>query len=356
MKNDISINKNIISLNSPTYFIADIASNHDSDLERAKDLIYQVKEAGGDAVKFQHFLAEKIVSDKGFKDLKTGLSHQSTWKKSIFDIYKQYECNREWTDELISTAKKAEIDFFTTPYDDEALEIFNQTVPAYKIGSGDITWIEFIEKIATLGKPVLLATGASTIEDVKRAMDAILKHTKDVILMQCNTNYTGSLENFKYIQLNVLKLFENEYPDTHIGLSDHTPGHATVLGAIALGARCIEKHFTDDNNRTGPDHPFSMSPASWREMIDRSRELEVSLGLPVKKVEENEKDTIIVQRRAIRFKHDCTAGHTISHDDIEMLRPCPKNSLQPYELDKIIGKKLKINKLLGENITMKDIK
>ncbi len=355
MKNDLKINQSKISLDSPTYFIADIASNHDSDLERAKDLIYLCKEAGANAVKFQHFLAEKIVSDHGFKSLKTGLSHQENWDKSVFDIYKQYECNREWTDELINTAKKAEIDFFTTPYDDEALQIFNQIVPAYKIGSGDITWTEFIEKIAKVGKPVLLATGASTYDDVKRAMSAILKHTSDIILMQCNTNYTGNLENFKYIQLNVLKLFEREYPQIHIGLSDHTPGHATVLGAIALGARCIEKHFTDDNNRIGPDHPFSMDPSSWREMINRSKELELSLGIETKKVEDNEKDTIIVQRRAIRFKYDCKVGHTIHKEDIEMLRPCPNSSLQPYELEKILGKKLKVDKLLGEDIAMKDI-
>src|SRR5207249_4774733 len=127
--------------------------------------------------------------------------------------------------------------------------------------------------------------------DVKRAVDCALKHTNDIVLMQCNTNYTASLENFKYINLNVLKSYANTYPDLILGLSDHTPGHSTVLGAVTLGAHVIEKHFTDDNGREGPAHKFSMDTKSWRDMVDRTRELESSLGLSIKKIEDNEKET-----------------------------------------------------------------
>jgi len=120
------------------------------------------------------------------------MSHQTTWKKSVFEIYKQYECDRDWTGELVKTAKEAKIDFITTPYDTEAVELLDPYIPAYKIGSGDITWTHFIEIIAKKNKPVILATGASNMEDVERAVDVILRHNHQLVLLQCNTNYTGS--------------------------------------------------------------------------------------------------------------------------------------------------------------------
>jgi len=126
--------------------------------------------------------------------------------------------------------------------------------------------------------------------------------------MQCNTNYTASLENFDHIHLNVLKTYAALYPDVVLGLSDHTSGHATVLGAITLGARAIEKHFTDDNSRIGPDHPFSMDPIAWREMVDRTRELERALGSPNKRVANNESETVVVQQRCLRAARDIKQG------------------------------------------------
>ena len=131
--------------------------------------------------------------------------------------------------------------------------------------------------------PFFIATGASTLQEVKEAMSVAMENTNKIILMQCNTNYTASLENFKYIALNVLKHTVN-FSETVLGLSDHTPGHSTVLGSIALGARAIEKHFTDDTNRDGPDHKFSMDPSTWKEMVDRTRELELALGTEEKDV------------------------------------------------------------------------
>src|SRR4030095_12957017 len=130
--------------------------------------------------------------------------------------------------------------------------------------------------------------------DVERAMGILMRHTKEIVLMQCNTNYTASGENFKYINLRVLNAFKDMYPEAVLGLSDHTLGHSTVLGAVALGARVIEKHFTDDNGREGPDHKFAMNPTTWRQMVEATRELEYALGKPVKKVEENEKETVVV--------------------------------------------------------------
>lgn len=350
----ITINRRLISEEGPAYFIADIASNHDGDIERAKNLIRLAKESGADAVKFQHFLAEEIVSDYGFSSLPV-MGHQKGWKKSVFEIYKEYECPRDWTEELRREANQVDIDFFTTPYDREAVELFASSVPAFKIGSGDITWTEFLEFIATKGKPVLLATGASTMEDVDRAVQSILTHTRKLALLQCNTNYTGDRNNFRYVNLNVLKTFAARFPGMVLGLSDHTPGHTAVLGAITLGARIIEKHFTDDNCRDGPDHPFSMNPQSWKAMVEASRDLEASLGSGEKVIEENEIDTMVIQRRCIRTSRSLHIGELISRKDLAILRPSVRGAAQPYEIEMVTGKRMKKDMRMGEEISLSDL-
>ncbi len=325
----------------PTYFIADIAANHDGDLERAKDLIFLAADAGADAAKFQHFQAETIVSDHGFKSLKAKRSHQANWKSSVFDVYKAASVNLDWTATLRDTCEKAGIPFFTTPYALDVVDYMDSYVPAYKIGSGDITWIEMIERVASKLKPYFIATGASTFDEVHRAVSAALSINPQIALMQCNTNYTASLENFKYIQLNVLKSYRAMYPDMVLGLSDHTPGHATVLGAVALGARMIEKHFTDDIHRVGPDHAFSMDPHSWRAMVDRTRELESALGCGIKRIEENETETVVVQRRSLRARVALAESSIIKEDDFVALRPCPADALTPADFKMIVGRRLR---------------
>lgn len=335
---NIEIEGKKIGRDYPTYFIADIAANHDGDLARAKDLIFLAAEAGADAAKFQHFQAETIVSDHGFKNLGGQQSHQSKWKKSVFEVYKDASVSLDWTETLKETCAKAKITFFTTPYSLEVIDHLDKYVPAYKIGSGDITWLQMIEKVARQMKPYILASGASTTDEVYRAVSAALSINPDFCLMQCNTNYTASLENFKYIQLNVLKTYREMFPDLLLGLSDHTPGHATVLGAVTLGARMIEKHFTDDTKKVGPDHAFSMDPKTWRDMVDRTRELENALGNGIKKVEENEKETVVIQRRSLRATRDLPKGHTIVKGDFVPLRPCPVDAVLPYEVETINGK------------------
>lgn len=352
----IKIGKRDVSLDHPTYFIADIAANHDGELERAKDLIWIAKESGADAAKFQHFKANQIVSDFGFREMGGKYGHQANWKKSVYDTYAMYECNREWTEELVKTAKAACIDFMTTPYDLEAVELFSKYVPAYKIGSGDITWLDFIRTISSQMKPVILATGASTMLEVERAVDSIISCNPQIALLQCNTNYTGSSENFKYINLRVLQAYSKRYPGMVLGLSDHTPGHTTVLGAIALGARIIEKHLTDDNTREGPDHPFSMTPKTWRTMVDRSRELEMALGAEVKRIEPNESDTVIVQRRCLRLTRNMAAGERITAGDLEALRPAPQGSIEPYDVSQVLGKTLAVSKTAGDAIYKSDLR
>ena len=354
--NSFKIGNNCINANSKTYFIADIAANHDGDLEKAKDLIYLAKEAGADAAKFQHFKAKTIVSDYGFKNLGSKASHQKNWNKSIYEVYKDAEIPLNWTETLYETCKKANIDFFTSPYDINEIDFINRYIPAYKIGSGDITFHKIIEKMANCNKPILLATGASNIDEVINTMKIIENINTNIVLMQCNTNYTANDENFKFIQLNVLKSYALMFPNAILGLSDHTLGHTTVLGAIALGAKVIEKHFTDNNSLKGPDHKFSMNPSSWKEMVDRTRELEYALGNSIKKIEDNESETCILQRRCLRASKNLMQGEIITVDMIEVLRPAPKGSILPYEIDDIIGKKLNNNIIQGSDFKWSDIK
>lgn len=336
----LKLGKKSVGLEHPTYFVADISANHDGDLERAKLLIRLCAEAGADAAKFQNFRAEKIVSDHGFKSMGGQLSHQSKWKKSVFQVYREATLPWEWTPDLKRECEACGIEYFSAPYDLEAVDMLDPYVSLFKIGSGDITWPEMLRKVASKQKPVLLATGASEMEDVQYAVDEVLKTNSQLVLMQCNTNYTASLENFRHIHLRVLQTYAAMFPSVLLGLSDHTPGHATVLGSVALGARVIEKHFTDDNAREGPDHPFSMTPSSWREMVDRTRELEYALGSSQKSVAENEQETVVVQRRCLRAVQDLSAGTVLKEDMLEALRPAPTQAVMPFDLARVVGKKL----------------
>ena len=353
---NIKINNYEIGLDKPVFFIADIAANHDGNLERAKELIWIAAKAGADCAKFQHFTANTIVSDFGFRDLGSQQSHQKTWKKSVYQVYEEASLNRNWTAELKKTCDEAGIVFMTSPYSMELVDYVDDYVTAYKIGSGDVTWLEIIDYIASKNKPVLLATGASSLSDVDKAMKVLLKRGNPTILMQCNTNYTAAENNFDYINLNVIKTFNMKYPNVILGLSDHTHGCTSVLGSVALGARVIEKHFTDTCEREGPDHKFSMDPQSWREMVERTRELELCLGNGIKVIEENEKETVILQRRALRATKDLLANNKIKAKDFFPLRPCPDGAIQPYEINNIIDRELKNNIREGDIIKWQDLK
>lgn len=353
--NEIQIGNKLIGENHKPYFIADIGANHDGDIERAFKLIELAKECGADAAKFQNFKADTIVSKNGFESLGKSLSHQSTWKKSVYEVYKDASISEEWTYKLKNKCDEIGIEYMTSPYDYKSVDLVDSYVNAFKIGSGDITWTEIIEYISKKNKPIIIASGASTMEDVKMAMNVIKQYNNQIILMQCNTNYTGSSENLKYINLRVLKKYKEMYPDVILGLSDHTYGDVTVLGAISLGASVIEKHFTDDNERSGPDHKFAMNPITWREMVNRANDLWYALGDGIKKVEENEKESAIVQRRALYFKKNMQSGEIIKESDLIPLRPIKSDGIPPYELNKIVGKKLLKDTIKDEYIKWEDL-
>jgi N-acetylneuraminate synthase len=336
---EMNIGTRLIGHDHPTYFIADIAANHDGSLDRAKHLIRLAKEAGADAAKFQNFRAPEIVSEYGFDHMNAQVSHQSSWKQSVTQVYAGASIPFEWTPVLKETCDAAGIDYFSSPYDFDAIDMLDPFVPAYKIGSGDITWIEACQRMARKGKPVLLATGASDIGDVQRAVHAILEINPQLVLMQCNTNYTAAEGNFDNIHLRVLNTYRSMFPDVVLGLSDHTHGHATVLGAIALGARVVEKHFTDDNDREGPDHPFAMNPESWAAMVQASRQLERALGSGDKVVADNEQETVVIQRRCLRAAHDIQPGQIMTREMVKVLRPATPGAIMPYDIQDVIGLK-----------------
>lgn len=351
----IKIGNRFIGKGDAPYFIADIGANHDGSLERAFKLIELAKEAGADAAKFQNFKANQIVSKIGFEQLGSQVGHQAKWKKSVFEVYEDASISQDWTPLLKQKCLEVGIDYFTSPYDIESVDHVDPYVDLYKIGSGDITWLEVIEHICSKKKPVLLATGASEMSEVVKAMNVIEAHTSEVVIMQCNTNYTVDEDKYKHVNLNVLKTFSSRFPDAILGLSDHTFGHATVLGAIALGAVFIEKHFTDSNLNEGPDHKFAMNPTSWRDMVDNAKILYHALGDGIKTVEDNEKEAKIVQRRCLRAKRTLRKGDAISKEDFISLRPAPEGSFDPYELPNIIGKRLISGLKSGEHLTKNNI-
>jgi sialic acid synthase SpsE len=352
---EIKIGSHIIGPKQPTYFIADIAANHDGDLERAKLLIRLAAEAGANAAKFQNFRAPKIVSDYGFAHMDAQVSHQASWKKSVFQVYSEASIPFEWTPILKDACKDAGVDFFSAPYDFEAIDMLDSYVEMYKAGSGEIDWIEALERMASKGKPFFVATGASDIGEVQRAVHAILKINPQLVLMQCNTNYTASPGNYDHLHLNVLKTYASMFPEVILGLSDHTHAIAPVLGAVTLGARVIERHLTDSNTRQGPDHKFAMNPQNWAYMVEETRILERSLGEADKIVADNELETAVIQRRCLRAARDVLAGEVFTREMIDVLRPATPGAIKPFAIEEVVGKRALVNLPMGKELRWTDL-
>jgi N-acetylneuraminate synthase len=352
---DISIQDRAIGPDYPTYFIADIAANHDGDLDRAIELIRLAKEAGAEAAKFQNFRAPKIVSDYGFRALGGQLSHQAAWKKSVFEVYVDASIPFEWTSTLKDACDEFGIHYFSSPYDYDAIEMLDQYVPAYKAGSGLMSWPDAILRMASFDKPIIIATGAADIADVARVMRAVEMVNNQVVLMQCNTNYTASEGNYDHLNINVLKTYSAMFPKAILGLSDHTQSPAPILGAVALGARVIERHFTDSNNRDGPDHKFALNPDNWARMVDEVRILERAMGSADKFVTENERDTYIVQRRCLRAAREIRAGEIFTEEMLEVLRPATPGALMAWDVPAVLGKQARTDLPFGKEIRWSDL-
>lgn len=351
---DIQIQDRRVGPEHPTYFIADIAANHDGSLERAIELIRLAKQAGADAAKFQNFRAPKIVSDYGFRTLGEQLSHQAAWKKSVFEVYEDASIPFEWTPTLKEACEEFDIHYFSSPYDYEAIEMLDPYVPAYKAGSSLISWPDAIYRMAGFGKPIIIATGASEMGEVERVMAGLKGVNDQIVLMQCNTNYTASEGNYDHLHLNVLRTYARRFPDVILGLSDHTQSPAPVVGAVAMGARVIERHFTDSNEREGPDHKFALNPENWARMVEEVRILERALGSGEKFVAENEKDTRIVQRHCLRAARDIQQGEVFTEEMMEVLRPATPGALMAWDIEGVLGKKAKDDIPFGKELRWSD--
>lgn len=327
----ISIGQKKLNKYESVYIIAEIGSNHDNNLSRAKNLIQLAKECGADAAKFQSFTAQGLISKKGFKKKS---SFQSKWKRSVWDTYVAAEMPREWHYELADFSKSQGIDFFTSPWDDEALTFLTKIdAPAIKIGSGDIDNYDLLQKAGQTGKPILLGTGASTLAEVETATD-ILRSTGNnkIVLMHCVVNYPSDINQ---ANVRALPAMESAF-GLPTGYSDHSPGDLIAISSVSLGAVAIEKHFTDYKTREGPDHPHSMNPQEFSEMVSKIRNLQKALGEGIKRPVKDEQETKVLQRRSIFAIKPIRKGEKITKNNVRLLRPAV--GIPPKYLDVIIGR------------------
>lgn len=340
----ITIGKRVIGPGHPSYIIAEIGSNFDGDLERAKMLAKKCKEAGADAYKIQNFLAPKIVSAEGFKNLQ--VAFQKKWDKPVVEVYKKAEFPREWVKELADYCKEIDIEFFSSPYDTDAVDLLEEIgVAAHKIGSGEIDNLEFLMYVAKTGKPIIIGTGSATNEEVAAAVKAIRSTGNNkIVLLQCVTNYPSPIidANLKAMvtmgeEFEVLYGYSDHTINPEAGGDDPLAGITVPLGATALGSCLIEKHVTDDPSRTGPDHPFAMTiDKNFRDMVLGIRAMEAALGDGKKRLMDSEKETVVIQRRGIYAVKDIKVGEAITREALEYLRPAV--GLRPPEIFSVVGK------------------
>jgi sialic acid synthase SpsE len=330
---EIQIGSRLVGTGHPSYIIAEIGANFDKDLNKAKELCSAARDAGADCAKFQSFISEKIVSAKGFERMKLKGVHGS-WGRPVNEVFKDAEFPREWHQEIMEYCNKIGIDFSTSPYDFEAVDLCEKLdLPFIKIGSGEITWLEMIEYIAKKNKPIILATGDATLSEIDEAIRVIEDTGNNkLILLQCITNYPSMIES---ANINVLKTYQSAF-DLLTGYSDHSPGDVVVLGSIAMGGCVIEKHFTLNKNDSGPDHPHSMDVSEFSDMVKKVRLLEMAMGSTRKLVVEEESETVIVQRRGLYAAKKIQKGQIITEEDIAVLRPAL--GILPKYKKNIIGK------------------
>jgi len=319
---------------SKVFIIAEAGVNHNGSLDLAYQLIDVAKDAGADAVKFQTFKADNVVSklaDKAEYQKKTTGSN-----KSQLEMIKKLELSFEDFVKLKKYCDKKGIMFLSTPFDYESVDFLEKLVPLYKVGSGEITNLPFLGYIGKKRKPIILSTGMANLGEVEEAINTIRKVNlnADISLLHCTTNYPTSYEevNLKAMQtlVAVFKL--------PVGYSDHTLGMEVPIAAVAMGAKIIEKHFTLDKNLPGPDHKASLEPVELKKMVKAIRNIEVALGDGIKKPNKSEIEIMKVARRSLIALRDIRVGEIIKESDIAIKRP--GTGIQPKFKDIVIGMKL----------------
>ncbi len=325
-------------IGNKVFIIAEIGCNFENDFERAKEMIREAAKAGADAIKLQTFNPEKLVTKNApkFWDIEgcPGETQFEEFKAMFQPSFEQYK-------ELKKIADKEGILFFSTPYDEDSVEMLEKLgINFYKISSMDLTHIPLLRYIAKKGKPIIISTGASTISEIKESIAAIEKTgNKQIILLHCISNYPNKLDN---VHLNMIKSLTKEFPDYIIGYSDHTKMPETkevFVAAVALGAKVLEKHFTFDNSRPGYDHEISADYKELADLVHSVRITEKILGSSEKKPTESEKKMRDFGRRSIVSNKIIKKGEVITADMISIKRP--GGGIEPKFLDEVIGKKAK---------------
>ena len=325
----IKIGNRLIGDEEPCFIIAEAGSNHNGSLKQAKKLIDIASESEADAVKFQIFKAEGLSADK-----------------KIQVVLKKFELRREWVKELSEYAKRKNIMFFATPFDIEAVDLLDKiNVPVFKIASGDLTNLPLIKYIAEKGEPIIQSVGLGSLEEIREALDVIYSTgNRNVALLHCVVNYPTKPED---VNLNVIKTLKQFH--VPIGFSDHTMEISVPIGAVALGASIIEKHFTINRDLAGPDHHYALEPGELKAMIRGIRDVERALGSEEIIGDLERKGP----RRSIYARVDIHKGATITKDSLSILRPAV--GIAPKHIDKIIGKKVRKDIKAHEPITWEKI-
>ena len=340
-------------MNSKVIIIAEAGVNHNGDFENAKKLILAAANAGADYVKFQTFKADKLVSKNAQK-----AEYQKANLKEVgdtqYEMLKKLEMSETWHYELIKYANECDIKFLSTGFDEDSIDFLDSlNIDLFKVPSGEITNKPYLEHIAKKGKPIVISTGMSNLQEIKDAVEVIQNHQigkNKITILHCNTEYPTPMHD---VNLLAMKTIQNEL-GVQVGYSDHTLGIEVPIAAVALGAVLIEKHFTLDRNMDGPDHLASLTPEELKQMVTSIRNIELSIsGNGVKEASESEKKNINIARKSIHIKNDLTSGHIINMDDLIMKRP--GDGISPMQIDQIVGKKTLSDLKKDNKLTFKDI-
>ncbi len=323
------------------FIIAEAGVNHNGSIDLAKELIDVALDAGADAVKFQTFKAENLV----IKDAQKAEYQKRTTdkKESQFDMIKKLELDDETHKNLISYCHSKNIIFLSSPFDIESINTLNDLgLEIFKIPSGEITNLPYLRQIGKLNKKVILSTGMSDINDIKNALDVITREgtTKEnITVLHANTMYPTPMRD---VNLKAMMTIGNTF-DVSYGYSDHTLGIEVDIAAVAMGATCIEKHFTLDKSLDGPDHKASLEPDELKSMVKAIRNIEKALGSHIKKPSKSEKSNIKSARKSIVAKTKIKSGDVFTEKNLTIKRP--GNGISPMKWDEIVGTKATKNYL-----------
>lgn len=331
----IKIEDRIISNDSPTFIVAEVGANHNGDLELAKRSIDAATDCGVDAVKFQTYTTEELLSNKN--GIVVHGEEGKEVSETVKEMFDKVTLKREFHKEIFDYAKSKGLICFSTPFSVEGVAFLEDLDnPIYKIASSDVNYVDMLEAIGATKKPVFLSTGKCTLSEMDMAIELLQKSgTTDLSLLHCIANYPSKMEN---MNLNVIKTLKQMYPECIIGFSDHSLGITASLGAVCFGAKIIEKHFTIDKNLDGPDHWFSMDPVDMKNLVSEIRNLEVAFGTQRKFLSQNEVPEKHWATRSLHINKDLKVGDIIRKEDLDMLRP--GYGISPFDRDKVIGMKI----------------